>query len=75
MQMKTKHVITIALIASAFFIAFFTLKGGEKMVTVYVTLIIYGRRTIDTVPGLLKEAVLADLNAVGLDGYGKPVAA
>ena len=43
------------------------------MVAIYVALIIYGRRTIDTVPGLLKEAVLADLNAIGLDGYGKPL--
>lgn len=43
------------------------------MIDVYVTLIVYGRRTIDKVPANLKEAVLADLNAMGLDGYGKPL--
>lgn len=41
------------------------------MVAIYVALIIYGRRTIDTVPKPLREAVLADLAALGLDGYGK----
>lgn len=43
------------------------------MIDVYVTLIVYGRRTIDKVPTNLKDAVLADLNAMGLDGYGKPL--
>ena len=48
-------------------------KEADKMVDVYVTLIVYGRRTIDKVPPHQKEAVLADLNAMGLDGYGKPL--
>lgn len=48
-------------------------KEADKMVDVYVTLIVYGRRTIDKVPANQKEAVLADLNAMGLDGYGKPL--
>lgn len=43
------------------------------MVAIYVALIIYGRRTIDTVPRHLRDAVLADLKALGLDGYGKPI--
>ena len=61
-----------ALLASAIFILIFKLrKGGENMVAIYVALIIYGRRTIDTVPQPLREAVLADLAALGLDGYGK----
>lgn len=61
-----------ALLVSALFMLFFTLlKGGENMVAIYVALIIYGRRTIDTVPQPLREAVLADLAALGLDGYGK----
>ena len=61
-----------ALLVSAIFMLFSTLlKGGETMVAIYVALIIYGRRTIDTVPQPLREAVLADLAALGLDGYGK----
>lgn len=49
------------------------LIGGINMVDVYVTLIVYKRRTIDQVPVALKDAVLADLNAMGLDGYGNPI--
>jgi hypothetical protein len=48
-------------------------KGGIEMVDVYVTLIVYHRRTIEQVPVSLQEAVLADLNAIGLDGYGNPI--
>ncbi len=43
------------------------------MVDIYVTLIVLKRRTIDQVPAHLKAAVLADLNAIGLDGYGNPL--
>lgn len=62
----------VALLAGALFMLIFKLwKGGETMVAIYVALIIYGRRTIDTVPQPLREAVLEDLAALGLDGYGK----
>lgn len=50
-------------------------KGGKIMVDVYVALIINGRRTIDQVPANLRPAVLAELNALGLDGYGNPLPA
>lgn len=43
------------------------------MVDVYVALIIRGRRTINQVPEKLREQVLAELNELGLDGYGKPL--
>ena len=43
------------------------------MIDLYVALIINGRRTIDKVPERYKDAVLADLNALGLDGYGNPL--
>lgn len=43
------------------------------MVDLYVALIINKRRTIGQVPAHLQEAVLADLNALGLDGYGNPL--
>ena len=43
------------------------------MIDLYVALIINGRRTIDKVPARYKDAVLADLNALGLDGYGNPL--
>ena len=43
------------------------------MVDMYVALIIAGRRTIDTTPEKFREAVMADLNALGLDGYGQPL--
>jgi len=53
----------------------YLMLGGDKMifVTIFVSLISGGRRTIDQVPSNLKDAVLADLNAMGLDGHGKPL--
>lgn len=58
-------------------IAWAILKGGaEYMVDVYIALIVHTDitgRTIDTVPSALRPAVLAGLNAIGLDGYGKPL--
>jgi hypothetical protein len=47
--------------------------GGVKMVDLYVALIVAGRRTIDQVPERYREAVLADLTALGLDGNGNPI--
>lgn len=44
------------------------------MVAVYVTLIIYGRRTYESVPVSLKPAVKADLEAMGLGTDGQPLA-
>jgi hypothetical protein len=49
------------------------IKGGEDMVFVYVTLIIHSRRTFDQVPDILKEAVKAELLAIGLDENGNPI--
>jgi hypothetical protein len=50
------------------------LKGGLRiMVDIYVALIVNHRRTIDQVPVQLKTEVLADLAALGLDGYGNPL--
>ena len=43
------------------------------MVALYVALIINGRRTFDQVPAKFKEAVRADLEALGLDENGHPV--
>jgi hypothetical protein len=43
------------------------------MVTIYVTLIVAGRRTFDQVPKALKELVKADLEAMGLDENGQPI--
>lgn len=48
-------------------------KGGENMRVVYVALIVNGRMTIDNVAKSLREVVLADLAALGLDGSGNPV--
>ena len=62
-----------ALLISAFFVLIFIMKGGENMVAIYVALITYKRRTIDTVPMHLRDAVLADLAALGLDGNGDPI--
>lgn len=47
------------------------LTGGIDMVDLYVALIIAGRRIITQVPIKLRDAVLADLEALGLDGEGK----
>ncbi len=44
------------------------------LVTVYVTLIIGGRRTFEEVPNNLKQGVEAELKALGLDKEGKPIA-
>ena len=49
------------------------LIGGDEMVVVYATLIINGRRTIESVPAKLKEAVKAELEALGLNQDGEPV--
>lgn len=43
------------------------------MVDIYVALIVKHRRTIEQVPINLREAVLADLAALGLDGSGNPI--
>ena len=43
------------------------------MVALYVVLIINGRRTFTQVPAKFKEAVKADLNAIGLDENGNPI--
>ena len=43
------------------------------MVEGYTILIIYKRATIERVPAHLKEAVLANLATLGLDGYGQPL--
>ncbi len=43
------------------------------MVALYVALIINGRRTFSRVPAKFKDAVKADLEALGLDENGNPV--
>ena len=43
------------------------------MVTIYVTLIVAGRRTFNQVPKALKELVKADLEAMGLNEDGQPI--
>lgn len=48
-------------------------KGGENMRAVYVALIVNGRMTIDNVRKNLRDVVLEDLKALGLDGQGKPL--
>lgn len=47
--------------------------NNQVFVDMYVALIIAKRRTIEQVPAHLQEAVLADLAAIGLDGYGNPL--
>lgn len=60
-------------------IILYLLKGGRKsmqaLIDVYVALIVAKRRNIDQVPEHMRPAVLADLNALGLDGYGDPIQA
>ena len=43
------------------------------MVALYVALIMHGRRTFSQVPTKFKDAVKADLEALGLDENGNPV--
>lgn len=43
------------------------------MVAIFSGLIVGKRRTIEGVPAHLIEFVLADLKALGLDGYGNPL--
>lgn len=45
------------------------------MVVLYVALVIAKRRTILQVPIQLREAVITELNALGLDENGDPIAA
>ena len=65
--------------ALAFFICI--LKGEIEMLDMYVALVIAGRRTcnkenkkVRQVAPNYREAVLADLEALGLDADGKPIA-
>ncbi|MBG9548362.1 hypothetical protein ABE25_00655 [Cytobacillus firmus] len=51
----------------------FLRKGGVDVVPIYVALIIHGRRTFDSVPAILKDAVKTELLALGLDENGKPL--
>lgn len=43
------------------------------MVDIYLALILAGRRTLESVPANLRDAVKAELDILGLDGEGKPV--
>lgn len=43
------------------------------MIVVYATLIVYNRRTFEQVPANLKEAVKAELLAMGLGTDGNPL--
>ena len=45
------------------------------IVSVYVTLIVAGRRTFAQVPKNLQPAVKSDLEAMGLDENGNPIEA
>ena len=56
-----------------FYILVKLLIGGNNMVALYVALIINNRRTFAQVPAKFKEAVRADLEALGLDENGNPV--
>lgn len=52
----------------------FILKGDDEMlVTVYVTLVVAGRREFEAVPTNLKDGVKAELKALGLGTDGKPL--
>ena len=71
--MLMDRILFLILLTGAFFITKSIKKGGENMVAIYVALIIYKRRTIETVPAQLRDAVSADLTALGLDGNGNPI--
>lgn len=47
--------------------------GGVNMVDVYVALIIYGLRTLDSIPEQQYDAVEEALKVLKLDGNGKPL--
>jgi hypothetical protein len=51
------------------------LKEEIQMADMYVALIMNKRRTIDQVPAQWKDPVMADLTALGMDGYGNPLSA
>ena len=74
MQMATRLLDVCALLICI-------LKGEMEMLDMYVALVIAGRRTcnrenktVRQVPATYREAVLADLEALGLDGDGKEMA-
>ena len=56
-----------------FYILIKLFVGGSNMVALYVALIINGRRTFSQVPVEFRDAVRADLEAIGLDENGNPV--
>ena len=59
----------------AFLSKFIVIGGEEDMVAVYIALITYQVYTIANVPAQLKDAVLAALEAIGLDGEGNQIVA
>ena len=64
--MKSKYLLGMALLGSAFFISKILRKGGENMDIVYATLIINGYRTFAQVPRILKERTKKALEALGM---------
>ena len=64
----------IGAVMALFFINVYLKKGGVKMLDLYVGLVVNGRRTCNEetkgvvlVPAKWREAVLEDLEALGLD--------
>jgi len=51
----------------------FGLKGGDIMVEVFATLIVYGTRVFSDVPVSLQPSVKALLLTMGLDENGDPI--
>jgi hypothetical protein len=66
-----KNLISNSLASSLYKIILFL--GGNEMVTVYVTLIIKGYRTYESVPENLQPAVAEELEQLGLGLDGKPL--
>ena len=64
-----------------FNLLYLILKGEIEMVDMYLALVIAGRRTcnpdtvgVTKVPTRFRDAVLAELTALGLDADGNPIA-
>ena len=66
-------IISVIFNVAAFITIFNLTRGGERMVDMYVALVIAGRRNINTVPVKFQTDVQADLTALGLDGHGNPI--
>lgn len=80
MDKKLNKVLIGSVVTGLFLYKFLVKKEVERMLDLYVGLVVAGRRTcnpenkkVRVVPSIWRDLVLEDLKALGLDADGMPV--